>query len=53
MKVEIVGLAWWSVPKVEMSDVFSTGTDVKGFMLEMASSDGDEREGSSLARGRP
>ena len=53
MKDDIVGLAWWSVPAVEMCDVFSTGTDVKGFMLEMASSDGDEREGSSLARGRP
>ena len=53
MKDEIVVLAWWSVPTVEMCEVFSAGIDVKGFMLEMASSDSDAREGMSLARGRP
>ena len=48
----MVGRAWWSVPTVEMCEVLSAGgIDVKGFMLEMASSDSDAS--TSLARGRP
>lgn len=51
MKDDIVGRAWWSVPTVEMCEVLSAGIDVKGFMLETASSDSDAS--TSLARGRP
>ena len=52
-KDEIVVLAEWSGPTEEMCELFSAGTDVKGFMLEIASSNEDTREGTSLVRAQP
>ena len=47
----IVDLVGRSVPTEEMWEVFSAGICVNDFMLEMASSDGDTKDGMSLARG--
>ena len=52
-KDEIVGLSDKSAPTEEMCEVFSAGIDVKVFMLEVAPSDRDTREDTSLARGQP
>jgi hypothetical protein len=49
---DIVGPAGWSAPTEEMCEIFSTGIDVKAFMLEIAASDGDTREGTSQVQGQ-
>jgi hypothetical protein len=50
---EIVDLTENSAPTEEMCELFSAGIDVNVFILETAPSDGDTREGTSLARGQP